>query len=342
MMGLPQEVNVKAELPSYKTRKKKPKRLWKMALAFIVMAGYFFVSTAAVVLYGPFENIRRTVIGAVLTSRHPQYIEPFYSAATLKKYQPISMDKMSDGTLETGNFSAVHDNGIEVVPISTVKYSGSLLIVNDPKRVHVAVTKYLGDVGETVSDMVKDASGVAGINAGGFYDVKGHGTGGMPIGVTISRGKHINEFKDKLEKQNIIGLTKEGALVVGKYTYEDIQKLGVHDAVSFGPQLVRDGQPYLKEEDDTWGIAPRSAIGQRADGAILLLALSGRGKDGIGASLLDCEEVMLENGAVVAANLDGGYSTELYYNNDFLVAPSNPLGERYVATSFIVDGVKGR
>lgn len=315
-------------------------RMLRISLTIGALFIYLILSTAAFVLYGPFENIRRTVIGAILTSRHPWVIEPFYPSATLAKYRPVGLDAMDEGNMQAGNYSAIHDEGIEVIPIKTAKYSGSLLVINDPKRVHIAVTKELNNVGQTVSQMVKDAKAIAGINAGGFYDGAGRGTGGVPMGLTISRGKYVSG--DQKSSQPVIGITKDGALVVGKYKYEDLQKLGITDAISFGPQLVRDGKPYLAESDGSWGVAPRSAIGQRRDGAILLLALSGRGNNGIGASLLDCEEVMLENGAYVAANLDGGYSSELYYNGDFLVTPSNPLGERYVATSFVVDEVTKR
>ncbi|MGD8192163.1 phosphodiester glycosidase family protein [Brevibacillus ginsengisoli] len=318
---------------------KKRSLRWVRALWIIgALLVYTFISTAALVLYGPFENLRSTVIGAILTSQHPFLIEPFYSAETLAKYRPVGLDSMGKGSMSAGNFSAINDTGIEVVPIKTAKYSGSLLIINDPKRVHVAVTKEINSVGQTVSEMVKDANAVAGINGGGFFDIKGRGTGGSPLGITISRGKYVSG--DQQSEQPVIGMTKEGALVIGKYTYSELQQLGITDAISFGPELIRDGQPYLKESDGSWGVAPRSAIGQRKDGAILLLALSGRGNQGIGASLLDCEEVLLQNGADVAANLDGGYSSELYYKGEFLVTPSNPLGERYVATSFVVDGVK--
>lgn len=312
---------------------------WLRTLGIVVaLALYGLLSTIAWILYGPFENIRSTVIGAVLTSRHPFVIEPFYSDETLAKYRPVGLDAMGKGSMSAGNFSAIKDTGIEVVTIKTAKYSGSLLIIKDPKRVHVAVTKHINSVGQTVSEMVKDANAIAGINGGGFFDIKGRGTGGLPLGITISRGKYVTG--DQQSSQPVIGITKAGALVVGKYTYKELQQLGITEAISFGPELVRDGKPYLKETDGSWGVAPRSAIGQRKDGSILLLALSGRGNEGIGASLLDCEEVMLENGAYVAANLDGGYSSELYYKGDFLVTPSNPLGERYVATSFVVDGVK--
>ncbi|MET3288959.1 UNVERIFIED_CONTAM: exopolysaccharide biosynthesis protein [Brevibacillus sp. OAP136] len=299
---------------------------------------YFVLSTAAISLYGPFENIRSTIVGMVLTSRHPFVITPFFSKETLAKYQPVGLDQMDRGTDTAGNFSNISDEGIEEIPIKTSKFTGTMLVVKDPKRVHVGVTKHLNHVGQTVSEMVKDTNAVAGVNAGGFFDKEGLGTGGTPMGLTISRGSYVSG--DKKALQPVIGITNKGALVVGKYTYEELERMGIKDAISFGPELVKDGKPYLKESSGSWGIAPRTAIGQREDGAILLLAISGRGNNGIGATLLDIQNVMLDQGAVIAANLDGGYSTELYYQGKFLVPPSNPLGERYVATSFLVDGVK--
>lgn len=314
------------------------RKKWRSGVRVLIFLVYIFLSSAVLILYGPYENMRSTIIGAVLTSRHPWYIEYFYSPAALAKYKPVTMDKVSEGSMKVESYSDVHNNGIEVIPVETKKYSGKLLVIHDPKRVHVAVTKHINNVGQTVSNMVKDANAIAGINAGGFFDVKGKGTGGIPMGMTISHGKYITGDKNK--EQPVIGLTEAGALIVGKYSYEDLLKLKVKDAISFGPQLVKEGQPYLMDSDGSWGVAPRSAIGQRRDGSILLLAISGRGKNGVGASLLDCQKVMLDNGAIIAANLDGGYSTELYYKGDFLVPPSNPLGERYVATSFIVDRIK--
>ncbi len=337
MQPLLEESSVRTSVRRRRRTRKKTRPIARILLIAVCFCIYVVLSTGALALYGPFENLRSTLIGMVLTSRHPWWIEPFYSAETLAKYKPIGLDEMERGTLNAHNYSSVDDQGIEVVPIKTAKYSGALLIVHDPKRVHVAVTKHLNSVGETVSDMVNGAGGIAGINAGGFFDRQGLGTGGIPMGITISRGKYISG--DKTTLQPVIGITKNGALVVGKYRYDELVKLQVEDAISFGPALVQDGKPYLKSSDGSWGIAPRSAIGQREDGAIMLLAISGRGNNGLGASLLDCQEIMLQHGAFVAGNLDGGYSTELYYDKEFIVPPSNPLGERFVATSFIVDDV---
>ena len=67
------------------------------------------------------------------------------------------------------------------------------------------------------------------------------------------------------------------------------------------------------------GLNPRTAIGQRADGSILLFVTDGRGKSGhLGASSGDLIAVMQEYGAVNAANLDGGSSSCMYYDGKYL------------------------
>ena len=68
------------------------------------------------------------------------------------------------------------------------------------------------------------------------------------------------------------------------------------------------------------GLNPRTAIGQRADGAVLMFVTDGRGKSGhLGASSLDLIEVMKEFNAVNAANLDGGSSSCMYYEGEYLM-----------------------
>ena len=60
--------------------------------------------------------------------------------------------------------------------------------------------------------------------------------------------------------------------------------------------------------------------GQRADGAVLMFVTDGRGKNGhLGASASDLIEVMRDFGAVNAANLDGGSSSCMYYEGEYLM-----------------------
>ena len=63
---------------------------------------------------------------------------------------------------------------------------------------------------------------------------------------------------------------------------------------------------------------PRTAIGQRADGSVLLLVTDGRGASGhLGATAADLLNIMLEYEAVNAANLDGGSSSAMYYEDHY-------------------------
>ncbi|MBO4297669.1 MAG: phosphodiester glycosidase family protein, partial [Clostridia bacterium] len=78
------------------------------------------------------------------------------------------------------------------------------------------------------------------------------------------------------------------------------------------------------------------AIGQRADGAVLLLVIDGRQVNSLGAGMSDLISVMLEYGAVNAANLDGGSSSRLYYNGEFINDGVAVTGSRRLATTFIV------
>ena len=67
------------------------------------------------------------------------------------------------------------------------------------------------------------------------------------------------------------------------------------------------------------GWNPRTAIGQTADGRILLLTTDGRGiKNHIGANASDLIDIMCSYGAVNAANLDGGSASSMFYNGEWL------------------------
>ena len=53
---------------------------------FLVVTLLFFaVTSPVVVLFGPFDNIKRTVVGAILKSRHPQYITWLFSQDEIDK-----------------------------------------------------------------------------------------------------------------------------------------------------------------------------------------------------------------------------------------------------------------
>ena len=97
------------------------------------------------------------------------------------------------------------------------------------------------------------------------------------------------------------------------------------------------GKKVIRSGDGGWGISPRSAIGQKKDGTMMFLVIDGRQPGySIGAPVVDVQNIMYEKGAYIAANLDGGSSTTLYYNGNVVNKPADLLGERMIPTAFIV------
>lgn len=223
---------------------------------------------------------------------------------------------------------------IEIQELDGGKYKGWVMIVHDPSRVSVVTTSKLGKEGEKLMDMYKREGAIAAFNGGGFYDYKGVGNGGQPTGIVIEDG-NIVYINEKYNNYEIIGLTEDNKLIAGVYTLDEIKNLKVRDAVSFKPVIIKDGKP-IKELNFGYGLNPRTVIGQREDGAIVVLVVDGRSIKSIGINLRQAQDIMLKYGCVIAANLDGGASTELIYEDKTINNPCGSRGARRIATGFVV------
>lgn len=119
----------------------------------------------------------------------------------------------------------------------------------------------------------------------------------------------------------MVGFTNDNKLVLGKFSKSEALNMGIRDAVEFGPFLIINGEASKVLGNGGWGIAPRTAIGQRQDGIVLFLVINGRIPTSIGADMNDLIDIMQRYGAYNAANMDGGSSTELVINNKIINKP---------------------
>ncbi|MTK11619.1 MAG: exopolysaccharide biosynthesis protein, partial [Clostridiaceae bacterium] len=296
-----------------------------------------------IVFHGPFENVKKTVVGAAMTTLSHQYIAKlFLSDEEINKILGENVVETIQQDNAPINFKNTHDSNIEREDISDGrKFKGYMLIVHDPTRVKVGYSKKLGVEGELTSQIARDNGAVAAVNGGGFTDSssgdsKWTGTGGKPVGILMSNGKILYNDLHEDEERDVVAITNSGALLVGPHSLKELNELGATEAISFGPALVVNGKGTIKSGDGGWGIAPRTAIGQRKDGAILLLVIDGRQTTSVGATLKDVENIMLQYGAVNATNLDGGSSSTMYYEGDVINNPCDPLGERSVPSAIFV------
>jgi len=112
--------------------------------------------------------------------------------------------------------------------------------------------------------------------------------------------------------------------------------------VDGGPRLVRAGWPVpVGPETGTPGFVesrhPRTAVGVRADGRILLVAVDGRQPErSVGMTIAELAALLLELGAVEALNMDGGGSTTLVAGGRVVNHPSDLTGERPVGDALLV------
>lgn len=340
-----QKKAVKARPNSAKKRKKRKKVSFKGVLGFLIFMVIFTACTGPfVLLYGPFENAKRTFVGAAMTSMNHQYLATWFLSdeKIARILGTSSVDETSENTnVDQVEIPKVKDSNIELHTIENPKYNGYLLTIKDPTRIKVGYTSKLNVEGETTSQIAKNNNAIAAINGGGFTDssstAQWTGNGGLPTGIIMSQGKVIFNDKNENEKTDLLGITKEGKLIVGNYSVNELNALNVEEALSFYPTLVVNGKMTSMAGDGGWGVAPRTVIGQRSDGAILLLVIDGRSATSLGATLKEAQEVIYKCGAVNAINLDGGKSTTMYYNDKIINNPSDSLGERAIPTAIIVE-----
>lgn len=96
-----------------------------------------------------------------------------------------------------------------------------------------------------------------------------------------------------------------------------------------GPLLVENGKRNVRSAseqiagDIAYGRAPRTAIGVKKDGTVILLVADGRRATSAGMTLEEVARYMIRLGAWSALNFDGGGSSEMVLNKKILNNPSD-------------------
>jgi exopolysaccharide biosynthesis protein len=311
------------------------KKIGTFIITFIISMIILCSGLVALIRFGVFPELRQFIVETAMTTMNHQYIAKIFAD------DDMIQEIMNNNRLVSGNSdknaihpSKNHDSGIEIIDIKGASFKGKLLVVKDPSRLDMGLSSGLGKTGEQVLNIVKDYKAVAGINGGGFLDVDGKGNGGIPLGILIKDYKIL--YADKLSSYSLVGIDKNNVLVLGNYTLSQIKRMNIRCAVSFQPFLIINGKSTIKSGNGGWGIAPRTVIGQKKDGTILFLVIDGRQVGSIGATLKDAQDIMLRYGAYNAANLDGGASTTLVYDNKIQNKPCSVYGPRYVPSAFII------
>ena len=328
-----------------KLRRRRAARFWDRLAGFIIVTvlvvGSACLGLEYIILNGPSPALRTMFISTMEETRRFRFIPKIFlteeELAAEKAAKTTDTDLATNAELITiaakeENPSEDHadaygltdddGDGIIFLEVKGNGYKGYMTVILDPTRVFVGKPDSYGGIGLTLEQMVQKYDALGGINAGGFKDDGGGGLGGEPEGLTIVDG--VAYSKDSHTTEGFAGLDRNGILHVGFYTYEECVANDIVHAVSFGPILVSNGEPV---EPPSSSVNPRTAIGQRADGAILMLVIDGRQVHSIGATYQDMMDIMLDYGAINAINMDGGSSTVMYYDGRYVNSCSAENGQ---------------
>jgi exopolysaccharide biosynthesis protein len=292
------------------------------------MAALALAGTGALLFYGPFESFRLLWINTALYSIRYKFLatalySPAYIASVLERNKGGAEGKTSPDPLAVGG-----GTGFTVTEVRGTYYRGHLVKIPDPSRLSLVLSARRE--GNLLEELTRAHGAAGGINASGFADDKARG---LPAGILILDGQIVNRWFSG--RRHVMGGFREDyKLIVGAFTEEEIAVQGYVWAFEFGPLFIVNGEKTALDAF-SGGLSPRTAIGQTADGSVLLLVIDGRQVTSIGATYQDVQTLLYDQGAVNAIGLDGGSSSSLVLDNRVVNSPSDGDDERMLPNAII-------
>ncbi len=311
-------------------------RFFIAVLVILLLLVYSVFSLVSVVANGPSQTVRDQLVLMAMQASATKWVPGLFLpdetveqiVADSKKVntETDSLDEYINANAGVSDTETdMWDNAIDGMIFETVSgktFKAYVLLVKDPSRVFVGTSSdYKSNKeGMTVFNIAKKYSAVAAINGGEFSDPGGVGTGNNPIGITYSQGNLM--WNDGHTNRTFIGIDKNDRLVVSEgMSKSQAEKLEIRDGVCFqtGNVLITSDENSITKHyaDNNTGTAQRTAIGQTADGTMVLIVTDGRSASSLGATHNDMIDMMVSYGAITAGMLDGGSSSMMYYENYF-------------------------
>ena len=342
------------ELRSPKPKKKKKKKgsglvgriirrffLVLFTVIILILAGLVLVMN--LVFNGPSPAARSVLTMSLLEPSATKWIpglflEPEVLDSIRNSVTDNSIDEITDTNLVNIDRSGIisgstdewanHPDGVYIKSYQGSTFNAHIMVVRDPKNVFMGTSteRYSTEIpGKRLNEVMAEAdeSIIAAINAGAFNDdgTANSYVGSVPAGIVYSQGTfRCNQYRDNIPIAEtgggFVGFDVNDKLVVAKSMTEDeAARLQIRDGCEFGPPLIINGEVNQEAYNKASGWNPRTAIGQRADGAVIFLCIDGRQTGSIGGTYRDATDIMMEYGAVNACNLDGGSSSVMLYRD---------------------------
>lgn len=204
-------------------------------------------------------------------------------------------------------------------------YNAHIMIVRDPSKVYLGTSteNFSTSIpGTRIDDQIETDGAIAGVNAGAFFDngTSDPSVGSVPEGLVYSKGAcKWTTGSPPNGIKGFAGFNKDNILVVAQDNLSKAQaeELNIRDGCCFGPVLIMNGEINQEAYNSNSGWNPRTAIGQRKDGAVVFVCIDGRQAGSMGGTYKDVIDIMIEYGVVNACNMDGGSSSIMVYRDTY-------------------------
>lgn len=308
-------------------------------LVVLIVAG--LVMACQLIFNGPSESARDVLTMTLMEASATKWIPGLFigqeKVAEIQARSEVSLPEeisntsqivISDASSSLSDEWADYPDGIRIETVYGSTYIGHVMIIRDPSTVYLATstTEFSMDVpGARMNHQFEKEGAIAGINGGGFYDdfTTNAYVGSLPLGLVVSNGEVLYDSTesladDRTQITGFAGFNEDDILIVASsMDTETAKELNIRDGCSYGPVLVMNGVINETEYNSNSGYNPRTAIGQRADGAVIFVAIDGRQMGSLGGTYADIIDIMVEYGVVNACNLDGGASSTMMYKDTY-------------------------
>lgn len=231
-----------------------------------------------------------------------------------------------------------HPSGISTADGEGETFQYHVMRISDPGRVHLAPSSpqlSMDTPGKTIREVMAQEQAVAAFSAGTYFD-DGSSTdavGSVPCGLLIAGGEVLwDDLSELAPEAGFVGLTEDNILMVAStMTRDDAESLGIRDGCTAGPVLMVNGKINQPVYEANSGYRPRIAMGQQADGTLVVICADGRNPESQGASWADMIDILESYNVVNACGLNSGSAVSLYstqYLRPKQLNASSSLGSR--------------
>ncbi len=241
-------------------------------------------------------------------------------------------NSQSDTLLQNSSEPVITDSSYEdeniKITLQTVREYDTTIYIADIQlsdasylKTAFAENAYGRNIKQKTSEIAEADNAIFAIN-GDYYGFRN-------AGFVLRNGVLYRSIARDDEDDEALVIDTEGNFSIIHENQTDIDSLDIEDIsqiFSFGPALIEDGEIVVdssSEVDQSKSSNPRTAIGQISSLHYIVIVSDGRTDESSGLSLLQLAQVFLDQGCIIAYNLDGGGSSTMYFNGEIVNNPTD-------------------